>query len=95
MLKGAEAMDDEIAALAGARVKVHHSFYRGGYAKTDAELLQFMTAFARQTGILLDQVYTGKMMMAIGELIGAGYYPEGSRILAVHTGGLLGMITTL
>lgn len=95
VLKGAEKMDLEIAALAGFDVKVHHRFHGGGYAKADTQLLYFIKDFAEQTGILLDQVYTAKMMMAIEQLISEKYYPEGSKILAVHTGGLLGMLSVL
>ena len=95
VLKGAHQMDAEIAALAGFDVKVHHDFSGGGYAKTTPELIQFMQDFAQQTGILLDQVYTGKMMFALQQLIQLGYYPTGSKILAIHTGGLLGMMTVL
>lgn len=95
VLKGAEEMDKEIAAAAGFGVKVHHGFHRGGYAKTDQELLAFIKMFAQQTGILLDQVYTAKMMMAIEQLVEEKYYPEGSHLLAIHTGGLLGMMSIL
>ena len=95
VLKGAHEMDTEIAELAGFVVKVHHNFSCGGYAKTTPELMQFMQDFARQTGILLDQVYTGKMMFALQQLIQLGYYPSGSKVLAIHTGGLLGMMTAL
>lgn len=93
VLKGAEAMDHEIAALAGFDVKVHHEFSCGGYAKTDTELLDFMQHFTMHTGILLDQVYTAKMMLAISKLIAQKYYPANSKILTIHTGGLLGMLS--
>lgn len=95
VLKGAAEMDKEIAALSGFEIKVHHQFHRGGYAKTDPELLDFIKHFAQQTGVLLDQVYTAKMMLAIEQLIKEHYYPEGSKILAIHTGGLLGMLSIL
>ena len=93
VLKGAEAMDHEIGALAGFDVKVHHEFSCGGYAKTDTELLDFMQHFTMHTGILLDQVYTAKMMLAISKLIAQKYYPANSKILTIHTGGLLGMLS--
>lgn len=95
VLKGAEEMDKEIASLSGFDVRVHHRFHRGGYAKTDPGLIEFIKHFAQQTGILLDQVYTAKMMMAIEQLVEEKHYPEGSRILAVHTGGLLGMLSII
>ena len=63
----------------------------GGYAKIDATLVRFINEFKTRTGILLDPVYTGKMIFGILELIKKGYFPENSRILAVHTGGLQGI----
>jgi 1-aminocyclopropane-1-carboxylate deaminase len=95
VLKGAEEMDKEIAALAGFDVKVHHEFSCGGYAKTNTELLDFMQHFAQHSGILLDQVYTAKMMLAISKLIAQKYYPANSKILTIHTGGLLGMMSVV
>ncbi|WP_286238175.1 1-aminocyclopropane-1-carboxylate deaminase/D-cysteine desulfhydrase [Neptuniibacter halophilus] len=65
----------------------------GGYARTSAELLQFIRETERLCAVPLDQVYTGKMLMRLFQLIGQGVYPRGSRILAVHTGGLQGRRT--
>ena len=95
VLKGAEEIDDEVAELAGIKVKIHHQFHEGGYAKTTPQLLAFSQVFAQQTGILLDQVYTAKLMYAVQQLIAENYFEPGSKILAIHTGGLLGMMTTL
>ena len=86
-------MDKEIAELAGFNIKVHHNFSCGGYAKTNTELLDFINHFAKHTGILLDQVYTGKMMLAVSKLIAQNYYPNNSKIVTIHTGGLLGMLS--
>ena len=63
----------------------------GGYGKVTSELIQFINAFKRQTGIPLDPVYTGKMMCALLEDIRAGRVAKGSRVLAIHTGGLQGI----
>jgi len=50
-----------------------------------------MNTFKKETGILLDPVYTAKMMFGIIEDIKSGYFPKNSRILAIHTGGLQGI----
>lgn len=64
----------------------------GGYAKTTVELLQFMQHFEQKYAISLEQVYTAKMMMGLFDLIQQQYFPENSRILAIHTGGLQGRL---
>ena len=65
-------------------------YHFGGYAKTTPELLHFIRAFERNTGVLLDQVYTGKMLYGIYELARKGFFPDGATVVAVHTGGLQG-----
>lgn len=65
-------------------------YHFGGYAKTTPELLSFIRSFEQKTGILLEQVYTGKMLFGIYDLARQGYFPEGATVVAVHTGGLQG-----
>lgn len=65
-------------------------YHFGGYAKTTEELISFIKQFYSAHQIPLDQVYTGKMMFAIIDLIKNGYFQKGSKILAIHTGGLQG-----
>ncbi len=62
----------------------------GGYAKIDHSLISFINKFYLEKGIALDAIYTGKMMMGILDLIVKDYFLEGSKILAIHTGGLQG-----
>lgn len=61
-----------------------------GYAKHAPDLLRFMNNWYEITGIPTDFVYTGKMFYGIMEQIKAGFFPAGSRILAIHSGGLQG-----
>ena len=70
----------------------HPDYHFGGYAKTTDELLSFIQKFSRSTGILIDPVYTGKMFFAIFDLIAKDHFAKGSSILAIHTGGLTGIL---
>jgi 1-aminocyclopropane-1-carboxylate deaminase len=93
VLKGAEYIKGEIDALL-TRPKsytLHHNFYYGGYGKFDKEIMGFIRGFARQTGVLLDPVYTAKLMMGLTQLIQQDYFAPGTNILAIHTGGLWGL----
>lgn len=65
-------------------------YHCGGYAKTTPELLAFIRSFEAQHGILLEQVYTGKMLLGLYDMIRKGIFKHGSAIVAVHTGGLQG-----
>ena len=53
-------------------------------------LVKFINEFYLNHNIPLDIVYTGKMMMGIFDLIKKDYFLRGTRILAIHTGGLQG-----
>ncbi|MVM38037.1 pyridoxal-phosphate dependent enzyme [Spirosoma sp. HMF3257] len=77
-------------AQAGDWPRLIQDYHFGGYAKTTPELLQFIQIFERKTGILLDQVYTGKMLFGIYDLARNGFFPTGATVVAVHTGGLQG-----
>ena len=63
----------------------------GGYGKISDENIRFINVFKEKYGIQLDPIYTGKMMKKIFELIDNNYFPDGSKILAFHTGGLQGI----
>jgi 1-aminocyclopropane-1-carboxylate deaminase len=66
-------------------------YHFGGYAKVNDELIAFINWFFEQTRIPLDPVYTGKMVFGIFDLINKNYFPENSKILLIHTGGLQGI----
>ncbi len=63
----------------------------GGYAKVSDELIRFMNDFYSKYNILLDPIYTGKMMFGVMDLIEKDFFPKNSRILVIHTGGLQGI----
>lgn len=63
----------------------------GGYGKIKDENIRFINDFKLNYGIPLEPIYTGKMMQKIFDLIEDGYFPENSKILCFHTGGLQGI----
>lgn len=69
-------------------------YHFGGYAKYKPELLAFMDSFRAEFGIQLEQVYTAKMFYGLFELIKMGNFKPGTTIVAIHTGGLQGLIKT-
>lgn len=71
--------------------QVNFNYHFGGYAKWDENLIHFMNAFKSAHEIQLDPIYTGKMMFGLQQLIEAYFFPKGSSILAIHTGGLQGI----
>jgi 1-aminocyclopropane-1-carboxylate deaminase len=67
-----------------------HDYHFGGYAKYDKTLIAFMNEWYEQTAIPSDFVYTAKLFFAARDLISKNYFPSGSRILIIHSGGLQG-----
>ena len=65
--------------------------HNGGYGKISDENIRFINDFKENFGIQLDPIYIGKMMHKIFEMIEENYFPDGSKILAFHTGGLQGI----
>ena len=77
---------------APASYQLHTAYDFGGYAKADDKLISYIKQFVADTGILIEPVYTGKMLYAIYDLAEKGYFKPGSSILAIHTGGLIGLL---
>lgn len=63
----------------------------GGFAKWKPELIDFMNYFYASTKIPLDPIYNGKLWCRLNDLILEGFFPKGSQIMVVHTGGLQGI----
>ncbi len=103
-LKGGEFLTQEIRSQIHSVVndeeltdEVLHSFelvtdfHFGGYAKITEDLLNFVRKFYSSHQIKWDLLYNGKMAYGVYEMIKQGFFPEHSRILLVHTGGIQGI----
>ena len=86
------AKTDSRASLAptGLHDHVLISASRGGFAKTDPHLLEFIAASESQSGIPLEPLYTGKALLALHDEVAAGRFSVGTRLIFIHTGGLQG-----
>ncbi|MDC6405167.1 MULTISPECIES: 1-aminocyclopropane-1-carboxylate deaminase/D-cysteine desulfhydrase [Maribacter] len=91
VLKG-DFLSAEIKKLSGKENwSLNQKYHFGGYAKINEELVHFINRFKQQTGIPLDPVYTGKMMYGLLDMVRNDNFAPGTRILAIHTGGLQGI----
>lgn len=88
-LKNNFELDQRLEKYKSQHWQVFHDYHRGKYAKSDAELEAFINHFMQATGIPIENVYTGKMMMAVSDLIQQNYFKPTDKILLIHTGGLM------
>jgi D-cysteine desulfhydrase len=58
-----------------------------GYSLPTPAMIEAVQLLARNEGILLDPVYTGKTMAGLIDLVRKGYFDSNENILFVHTGG--------
>ncbi|RMO96678.1 1-aminocyclopropane-1-carboxylate deaminase [Pseudomonas syringae pv. philadelphi] len=63
---------------------------RGGFARTDAVLLDFMVDSEAQSGVVLEPLYTGKALLTLRDEVQAARFEPGTRLIFIHTGGLQG-----
>lgn len=61
-----------------------------GYALSRQEEIEFIHRLAKQEGLILDPVYTGKAMYGLVEEIKKGRFDKHKNILFIHTGGIFG-----
>lgn len=97
VLKGADFLNKDVGNMLidSGNPSAHNwhiecGYHFAGYAKASPELFAFIRQFNADFGIELDAVYTGKMFFGLFDLISKGAFDRGTRIIAVHTGGVRG-----
>lgn len=71
--------------------QLNHDYHFGGFGKYHPEIIRIMKSWVAQYQVPLDPVYTAKMALALEDLVQGGFFPEDSRIVLIHTGGLQGI----
>ena len=99
-LKGGAFLENDIIDLVkgntdNGRLQLFTEYHFKGYARHTPELLDFIKSFKSQHNIQLEQVYTGKMLFGLYDLMKHGFFERGSSVVAVHTGGLQGLLPEL
>lgn len=94
VLKHGDFLADGIRALLGATDRhnwqLYSQYHCGGYAKCSPALQNFMDTFTARHGVPLEPIYTAKMFFGLYDLVVQRVFPPGTRIVALHTGGLQG-----
>ncbi len=88
LAKYAETFPQEAALATRENWEILSGYEFGGYAKTQPALAEFIENFQATHSIPIEWIYTGKMLYAIFDLIDKDYFPSGSRLIALHTGGI-------
>ncbi|MEH6579074.1 MAG: pyridoxal-phosphate dependent enzyme [Amphritea sp.] len=98
VLKGGEFLYEDISRLlvesgvsdpGGWRLQL--DAHEGGYARLSPALADCLVRFIGATGIELEPVYTGKVMLALERMLAGGELPSGSRVVMIHSGGMQGL----
>lgn len=94
VLKNHLGLEQEVKSLLPnsrqALFTILHDYHFGGYAKHPTELIRFMRETWEAEQLPTDIVYTSKLLYAVKELVSKQYFPAGSRLLVIHSGGLQG-----
>ena len=86
----AEATLSELGAVPEVleeEVVVFDDYIGDGYGVMNQAVADGIRLMAREEGILLDPVYTGKALTGLLDLGGKGYFGEGQNLIFLHTGG--------
>lgn len=86
-------MNKELANDFASQFSIETAYHFGGYGKWNEELMGFIREIETAHQLPLDQVYTGKALFGLLDLIARDTFTSGERILFVHTGGLQGRST--
>jgi len=72
-------------------IQIIDGYVGEGYALNRQEEIDFIKQIALTEGLILDPVYTGKVLFGLQDQISKGRFKKGERILFIHTGGLFGL----
>lgn len=75
-----------------AELTVDDRWIGPAYAVSTAEQRRILVRVARESGLVLDPVYTGKAFAGLSAMVERGEIPAGARVLFLHTGGLPGLL---
>lgn len=67
---------------------VFDEYLQEGYGIPDQSTIETVRLLAREEGILLDPVYTGKALDGLLDLVKKGYFQPGQNVVFLHTGGM-------
>ncbi|MHA8069300.1 1-aminocyclopropane-1-carboxylate deaminase/D-cysteine desulfhydrase [Aquirufa ecclesiirivi] len=70
------------------KLQLSKDYLFGKYASRPPELVAFCDLFEKQHQITIEPIYTGKMMYAVDDLLKKKYFPTGSTLVCIHTGGI-------
>lgn len=78
---------DESVELKPEDIHVDAGYTGGGYGIMGQNELEAIRLFARQEGLLLDPVYTGRAAAGLIDLISKGFFRPDEKVVFWHTGG--------
>ena len=90
----ANAVAERIGLRGGVRrerVMANCDYVGDGYGIATPGMIEAVELFARQEGILLDPVYSGKGAAGLIDLVRRGYFAKSDNVVFLHTGGAAGL----
>lgn len=93
VLKGADYLEQLVNNfLPEPRENWHisHNYHCGGYAKVTQALTALCKEVTLDYDIPIEGVYSGKLFFALKEWLQQQVFPEGHKIVVLHTGGIQG-----
>jgi 1-aminocyclopropane-1-carboxylate deaminase len=89
----------EVKVLIGDRqhseIEYVLDYHHGGYAKYSNQLVDQILRLRQEINIPLDQVYNGKALLGLFDMISKHKFEPGSNLLYLHTGGMQGALDVL
>jgi L-cysteate sulfo-lyase len=77
--------------IARSAVAANCDYVGPGYGQPTPGMIEAVLMVARQEGLLLDPVYSGKAMAGLIDLIRKGEIRKGETVVFLHTGGAVGL----
>ncbi len=90
-LKNAGYLEEDIGKLTPKKNwQLLTEYHGGGYAKNNPQILDIQTWFEQNFNVLLDPIYTNKMVFGFMEELRKDNIAENAKVILYHSGGLQG-----
>jgi 1-aminocyclopropane-1-carboxylate deaminase len=83
---------DELKEMRIGSISTWDKYHYGGIARGLEQVYDLSEALWKESGIILDPIYTSKVYAAIQDKAANGFFRQKSKICMIHSGGLTGWL---
>jgi len=86
-----DVIRDQVTDQKSSQMRFVSEYHFGGYGKTKPTLITKINEFKQETGLAVDPIYNGKLVVGFLDMVATGQVIPRKKYLWINTGGLQGV----